>query len=104
MLLALLLLLLAAGGPLCAQPPSPAAVAAGGPPPLQARSAILVEARTGAVLFQHRADEAVPPASLTKLMTLHIALERIRSGRLRRTEIIVPEPEAWARTCPSAPP
>ncbi|MGA2380321.1 MAG: serine-type D-Ala-D-Ala carboxypeptidase, partial [Spirochaetia bacterium] len=48
-----------------------------GPPALDARSVILVEALTGAVLFESRADERIPPASLTKLMTLHLALQEI---------------------------
>jgi D-alanyl-D-alanine carboxypeptidase (penicillin-binding protein 5/6) len=45
-------------------------------PKLQARSAILMEASTGQVLFSHNADLPLPPASLTKIMTAILVLER----------------------------
>ena len=70
------------------------------PPTLYERSAMLIEARTGAILFENRADEPVPPASLAKLMTLHIALSEIEAGRLDPAEHIVPGPDAWARNMP----
>ena len=41
------------------------------------RSAILIEAKSGAVLFEQNADEALPPASLTKVMTLLRVMEAI---------------------------
>lgn len=71
-----------------------------GPPALNARSAILVEALTGAVLFESRADERIPPASLTKLMTLHLALQEMEEGRLNPSEVLEPGPDAWARNMP----
>jgi D-alanyl-D-alanine carboxypeptidase (penicillin-binding protein 5/6) len=71
-----------------------------GPPALNARSAILVEAFTGAVLYESRADDRIPPASLTKLMTLHLALQEIEEGRLNPSEILVPGPDAWAKNMP----
>ena len=70
------------------------------PPALHARSAILVEARTGAVLFEDHADEQIPPASLAKLMTLHIALERVEAGSLDPSRRVTPGPDAWARHMP----
>jgi D-alanyl-D-alanine carboxypeptidase (penicillin-binding protein 5/6) len=71
-----------------------------GPPALNARSAILIEALTGAVLYESHADERIPPASLAKLMTLHIALREIEEGRLNPSEVLVPGPDAWARNMP----
>ncbi len=70
------------------------------PPALLARSAILVEARSGAILFERNADDPLPPASLTKLMTLHIALERIDEGLLDPRRSVVPGPDAWAQNLP----
>ncbi len=70
------------------------------PPKLLARSAILIEEETGDVLYQSDADLSIPPASLTKLMTLHIALEQIEAGKLDPDEEIVPSPNAWARNMP----
>ncbi len=45
-------------------------------PKLQAQSAILMEASTGQVLFGKNADLPMPPASLTKIMTAILVLER----------------------------
>jgi len=46
---------------------------------VRAASAILVDGKTGAVLFAHNADEPRPPASVTKILTALIVLEE---GRL----------------------
>lgn len=47
---------------------------------LDARSAILMEAKTGTVLYEQNADAALPPASVTKIMTLLLTMEAIESG------------------------
>lgn len=47
---------------------------------LNCRSAILMEATTGAVLYRQNADEALPPASVTKIMTLLLVMEAIDAG------------------------
>ncbi|MBO5939036.1 MAG: D-alanyl-D-alanine carboxypeptidase [Clostridia bacterium] len=46
------------------------------------KSAILMEASTGKILFEQNADEALPPASVTKVMTLLLVMEAIEEGRL----------------------
>lgn len=43
-------------------------------------SAILMEATTGAVLYTQNAEEAMPPASVTKIMTLLLLMEAVDSG------------------------
>lgn len=53
---------------------------------LPARSAILIEQDTGRVLFEKEADIQLPPASITKIMTLLLVMEAIDSGRLRLDE------------------
>jgi len=63
-------------------------VAIASPPSLNARSAILIDAATGEVLYEKAADLALPPASLTKLVTLHVVMEEIKAGRLPPDEII----------------
>jgi len=45
-------------------------------------SAILLEAETGEVIFEKNADKKVPPASITKIMTLLLAMESIEDGKL----------------------
>ncbi len=49
---------------------------------LPCKSAILMEASTGAVLYTQNADEALPPASVTKIMTLLLVMEAVDSGTL----------------------
>ena len=46
------------------------------------KSVFLMEATTGAVLYRQNADEALPPASVTKIMTLLLVMEAIDSGQL----------------------
>ncbi len=53
------------------------------PPATSAPRAILIEAATGRVLFEKNADEPTAPASLAKLMTIEIVLDRIKAGALR---------------------
>lgn len=52
----------------------------------QARSAYVVDVGTGTVLLAKNADEPLPPASMSKLMTLYVAFEAIRDGRLTMGE------------------
>ena len=49
---------------------------------LNAKSAILMDAETGAVLYAKNAHEALPPASVTKIMTLLLVAEAIADGRI----------------------
>ena len=50
---------------------------------LNCKSAILMEASTGTVLYEQNPDEALPPASVTKVMTLLLVMEAIEDGRLK---------------------
>ena len=55
-------------------------------PELPARAFVLVEAQSGAELAAHNADERLPPASLTKLMTAYLLFGDLRSGKLKLDE------------------
>ena len=48
----------------------------------QAKHAIMVEGTTGAVLFEYKADIAMPPSSMSKLMTIYLTFERLRDGNI----------------------
>ncbi|SNT32095.1 D-alanyl-D-alanine carboxypeptidase family protein [Antarctobacter heliothermus] len=52
----------------------------------RARAAFVLDQTTGTVLLTKEADQALPPASMSKLMTLYIAFEALREGRLQRDE------------------
>ena len=55
---------------------------------LTCKSAVLMEASTGKVLYAKNPDEALPPASVTKVMTLLLIMEDIDSGRLKYTDTV----------------
>lgn len=59
-----------------------AAAASAGELRLTARAAIIMDASTGTVIWEHNANDPLPPASTTKVMTAILALE---SGRLDET-------------------
>lgn len=61
----------------------------------RAKQAILIDATTGAVLFQYRADELAPPASMSKLVTLAVVFRALKEGRIKLDEEILFSVNAW---------
>jgi D-alanyl-D-alanine carboxypeptidase (penicillin-binding protein 5/6) len=55
---------------------------------LDVKSAILMEAGTGQVLYEYQADTALPPASMTKMMTEYLVLENIANGKLKWDDMV----------------
>ncbi|WP_170581342.1 D-alanyl-D-alanine carboxypeptidase family protein [Ruegeria arenilitoris] len=53
-----------------------------------ARAAYVIDQTTGTVLLSKNADEPLPPASMSKLMTLYVAFEALRDGRLTLDETL----------------
>ena len=64
-------------------------------PEIAATSYILLDAKTGHIIVEQNADEALPPASLTKIMTAYIAVEEILSGNLRLDDEVHISEKAW---------
>ena len=64
-------------------------------PEIAATSYILLDAKTGHIIVEENADEALPPASLTKIMTAYIAVEEILSGNLRLEDEVHISEKAW---------
>ena len=56
--------------------------------PLSAKSAILIEAKSGTVLYSKNAHEALPPASVTKVMTLLLVSEAIADGSIALEDVV----------------
>jgi D-alanyl-D-alanine carboxypeptidase (penicillin-binding protein 5/6) len=63
----------------------------------KAEEAILLDARTGRVLFEKNADQPVPPASMSKLMTMIMVFEALRSGTLTLDQKFKVSQDAWKR-------
>jgi len=65
------------------------------PPQLAAKSWLLMDAGSGRVLVNQNADERLPPASLTKLMTAYIATVEIRKGQIGESDPVTISEHAW---------
>lgn len=55
----------------------------------QAKAAYVIDFTTGTVLLNKNADEPLPPASMSKLMTLYMAFEALERGQLSMTDELV---------------
>lgn len=54
--------------------------------PINAKSAILMDVTTGRILYEQRADMRIPPASLTKVISLYVAMNAISSRKADYTD------------------
>lgn len=59
-----------------------------------AKSVIAMDFASGKILYEENADQQIPPASLTKVLTLFLAFEAIQQHRLSLTDTILVTPEA----------
>ena len=51
-------------------------------------SCILMDAKTGRILFEKNADEALPPASVTKVMTMLLIFEALDAGTIKLSDMV----------------
>ena len=65
------------------------------PPQLAAKSYVLMDAASGNVLIEQNADERLPPASLTKLMTAYLATLDINRGQIKGSDLVRISEKAW---------
>lgn len=71
-------------------------------PSVNAKAYILIDHTTGKVLAQGNADESLPPASLTKMMTSYIIGKEILSGRISPNDQVTISENAWAKNFPES--
>ncbi len=69
-------------------------------PTVNARAAALIDATTGTMLYAKNPDLALPPASLAKLVTLQVAFQELKAGRLSESELIEIDPRDTSPTIP----
>jgi D-alanyl-D-alanine carboxypeptidase (penicillin-binding protein 5/6) len=62
-----------------------------------AAHAILIDAESGSVLFEKAADDLIPPASLSKLMTAEVVFNELRTERFQPTTEFIVSTNAWRR-------
>ncbi len=83
------LLLLASAAAIAAEQPVPP------PPRLEATAWVLVDQSSGQVLAGHRANEAIEPASITKLMTAYAVFHALKDGKLKLDTPVPISERAW---------
>jgi D-alanyl-D-alanine carboxypeptidase (penicillin-binding protein 5/6) len=62
-----------------------------------ARVAFMIDLSSGAVLYDKDGDVRMPPASMAKMMTVHIAFNMIKRGEHKMGEMCQVRPETWQR-------
>jgi len=62
-----------------------------------AKSALLMDVGTGQVLYEQNAHQPLPPASVTKIMTMLLIMEAIDSGALSYDDMVTASEEAAAK-------
>ena len=77
--------------------PALPASAAGTGPTVAAKSALLMDAATGTVLLEQNAHEKLPPASVTKVMTMLLIMEAIDSGKIGWNDTVTASETAAAK-------
>ncbi|HEX5319195.1 MAG TPA: D-alanyl-D-alanine carboxypeptidase family protein [Stellaceae bacterium] len=75
--------------------PAPAPAPTTGPIATDAKHAIIVEAETNTVLFDKLAEERMPPASMSKMMTAYVVFSLLKEGRAKLTDELPVSQEAW---------
>jgi D-alanyl-D-alanine carboxypeptidase (penicillin-binding protein 5/6) len=72
-----------------------AAVVKPTPPAIKARAYILQDYDSGTVLVEVNADEPMEPASLTKMMTVYVALAQLADGKFQMDDLVRISKKAW---------
>ena len=65
-----------------------------------AKSAVLIDASNGCVLYEKNADEIIPPASLTKLFVMYVAFKEIERGNISLDDVVPLPEKSWAVNMP----
>lgn len=64
---------------------------------IDAPTAILIEAKTGSVLFEKNADQLLPPSSMMKLMTAEVVFNALAKGDIKLTDEYRVSETAWRK-------
>ena len=64
---------------------------------VSAKQAVLLDFDTGVDLYSKNADDLMPPASMTKMMTIYLLFERLKEGRLALDDEFLVSRKAWRK-------
>ncbi len=68
--------------------------------PVLAKSAILIDATNGNILYEKNADEIIPPASMTKIAVMYVVFQEIEKGNISLKDEVPLPPNTWACNMP----
>ncbi|GGB33463.1 penicillin-binding protein [Oceanisphaera marina] len=71
-------------------------------PSIAAKSYVLMDYASGQVLVSHNAEQKLPPASLTKMMTSYILGQALQEGKVKRDDMVTISEAAWAQHFPGS--
>lgn len=74
-------------------PPQPVIIPQ--PPQLAASAYILVDGTTGSIVAEFNADQQLPPASLTKMMSSYLVADELEKGRIGHDNLVTISVKAW---------
>src|SRR5690242_11512620 len=83
------------GAPAAPAPTGSPATTPLGPLDTAAKWALIMDFNTGATLLDKEGDVAMPPSSMTKLMTMYIVYAMLKSGRLKLDQELPVSEKAW---------
>lgn len=81
----------------CLTLPAAAAIAVAPAPVLDNTAYVVMDFESGKILSQVNAEQPLPPASLTKMMTSYIVEQALKAGRLKPTDMVSVSENAWCR-------
>lgn len=62
-----------------------------------AKYALLIDANTGGIIFEKNSQVKMPPSSMSKLMTVYLAFDRIKNGSLKLDDKVTVSKKAWSK-------
>ena len=65
------------------------------PPTLNSKAYILIDVNSGKIIAEKNSDEKLPPASLTKMMTLYVISSALRNEQIHLTDPVRITQDAW---------
>lgn len=68
---------------------------------INAKSAVLIDARSGNILYEKNPDLKIPPASMTKLVEMYVVLDEVSKGNFSLDDEVPLPKECWWQNMPS---
>jgi len=68
------------------------------PPKIKAKSYLVLDFNSDQILVKDNIDEKLPPASLTKIMTVYVVCHELKAGNIRLDDKVIVSEKAWRMT------